>query len=175
MIDNNVWFAMPELTCPNCGAPMRMFGVERHDGLDDMALRSHECVVCKTVRTDAVPVAQSGAGVSESPFTALAHGQGFDDENLSLLGAAFDAAWKVVQDSGSPLAAEPDRSNTRELLAKYILVAGRRRKRDPKQLVEQALGYLTQSGSSDFSPATARANAKFVNGSAAAMPKKGFA
>jgi hypothetical protein len=37
---------------------MRMFGVERHGTLEDMALRSHECPQCESLQTDVVPFAQ---------------------------------------------------------------------------------------------------------------------
>jgi hypothetical protein len=123
--------------------------------------------VCKTVHTDAVCIAQLDAGVPDSPFAAFAQGQGFDDESLSLLGTAFDAAWKVIQDSGSPLAVEPDRSQTRERLAKYILVAGRRRESDALQLVDQALHFLTRSGANGFAAGSADADANLKNGNAA--------
>jgi hypothetical protein len=142
---------------------MRVFGVERYGDSDDLVLRSHECAICKTVHTDAVGIGQTDAGVPDSPFASFAQGQGFDDESLSLLGTAFDSAWKVIQDSGSPLAVEPDRSITRERLAKYILVAARRREWDAMQLVDQALHFLTRSG---FAAGSAGAG-KLPNGNAA--------
>jgi hypothetical protein len=146
---------------------MRIFGLENYGDSDDLVLRSHECAVCKTVHTDTVRIGQNGAGVPDSPFASFAQGQGFDDESLSLLGTAFDAAWKVIQDSGSPLAVEPDRSLTRERLAKYILVAARRREWDAMQLVDQALHFLTRSGSNGFAAGSAVAGAKLQNGNAA--------
>ena len=36
---------------------MRVFGIERHETLDAMALRSHECPNCKSLQTDVIPVA----------------------------------------------------------------------------------------------------------------------
>lgn len=119
---------------------MRLFGVEDHDSVDGVALRSHECPVCMTLETDAVPVPSREGSASAS---TLPHARGFDDESLALLGTAFDAAWKVIQDSGTPLAEEPERAATRKLLAHYILVLGRRRERDPQRLIEEALGLLT--------------------------------
>jgi hypothetical protein len=168
MINSDICSDVPAPACPNCGGPTRVFGVERYGNSDDMALRTLECAVCKTVHTDTVRIGQDDAGgVSGSPFLAFAQGQDFDDESLSLLGTAFDAAWKVIRDSGSPLAAEPDRSVTRERLAKYILAAARRREWDANQLVEQALHFLTRSGSNGLTAATANAGPSLANGNAA--------
>jgi hypothetical protein len=66
----------------------------------------------------------------------------FDPETVSVLAAAFDAAWDSLQRSGSALAADSEAALTRELLAERIIELARRGERDPQRLVEGALAYL---------------------------------
>ena len=49
---------IPICNCRKCGTPMRLFGIERHGTLEDMALRSHECPHCKSLQTDVIPFVQ---------------------------------------------------------------------------------------------------------------------
>jgi hypothetical protein len=135
--------------CDQCGIPMRVFGIERHPTLDGMALRSHECPQCESLQTDIVPSAQEwwdcGEDTHISPIAQLSLSEGFDDEIVAILGSAFEAAWQSLQVSDSCVTHEPHIDSTRELLAKCILVLGKRGERDRNQLVEKALALLAES------------------------------
>jgi hypothetical protein len=128
---------------------MRVFGIERHPTLDGMALRSHECPRCESLQTDIVPSAQEWLDRDEdthiSPIAQLSLSEGFDDEIVAILGSAFEAAWQSLQVSDSGVTHEPHIASTRELLAKCILVLGKRGERDRNQLVEKALALLAES------------------------------
>jgi hypothetical protein len=128
---------------------MRVFGIERHPTLLGMALRSHECPQCESLQTDIVPSAQEWSDPADdnpvSPTFRLSVSEGFDDEIVDIFGSAFEAAWQSLQLSDSRLTHEPHVASTRELLAKWILVLGKRGERDRNQLVEKALALLAQS------------------------------
>jgi hypothetical protein len=66
----------------------------------------------------------------------------FDPEAVAILGAAFDAAWDVVQKSGIPLA-NAQATTARERLAKRIIEMGQKGTRDHQRLVEDAIAHLT--------------------------------
>jgi hypothetical protein len=66
----------------------------------------------------------------------------FDPKAISILAAAFDAAWRTVLKSGSPLASAADSMATRERLAKRIIEMGTQGERDHDRLVADALAYL---------------------------------
>jgi hypothetical protein len=141
--------AGPACICEQCGIPMRVFGIERHPTLDGMALRSHECPQCESWQTDIVPSAQKwldpGEDTHISPISQLSLSEGFDDEIVTILGSAFEAAWQSLQVSDSGVTHEPHIASTRELLAKCILVFAKRGERDRNQLVEKALALLAES------------------------------
>jgi hypothetical protein len=63
----------------------------------------------------------------------------FDPEAVAILGAAFDAAWDILQKSSSPLASDAQAMTTRERLAKRIIEMGKKGLRDHQRLVEGAL------------------------------------
>jgi hypothetical protein len=81
--------------------------------------------------------------VSIVPFL---RGSSFDPEAVAILGAAFDAAWDVLQKSGSPLGSDGQAMTTRERLAKRIIEMGQKGMRNHKRLVEDALAHLTGKG-----------------------------
>ena len=62
----------------------------------------------------------------------------FDPEAVAILGAAFDAAWDIVQKSGIPLA-NAQATTARERLAKRIIEMGQKGMRNHQRLVEDAL------------------------------------
>src|SRR6187551_2017863 len=82
------------------------------------------------------------------PMAKLLTSRAFDPETTSLLGAAFDRAWRTVETSGSPLAAEKHAAATREILAKKILAAGHRGERNMNRLVEEALALIVSKDTS---------------------------
>jgi hypothetical protein len=79
----------------------------------------------------------------------------FDAEETRLLVAAFEAAWQVIQRSGSSLADETHAASTRARLAKRVIEMGRRGERNHDRLVEAALLYLANAkAASDVAIAT---------------------
>jgi hypothetical protein len=59
----------------------------------------------------------------------------FDDEETRLMGAAFDAACKGLQDTGQP-------ALVREIIAKHIIEAAKKGERDPRRLRNAGLAAL---------------------------------
>ena len=43
-------------TCRDCGAPMRLFGIEAHPTVDRTDLRTYVCSTCDEVQTENVPL-----------------------------------------------------------------------------------------------------------------------
>jgi len=77
----------------------------------------------------------------------------FYPEEVEILTAAFDDAWKGVQASQAPFAAEDYASAAREILAKHIIMAAQRGERDRRRLSEGALLHLSQQKLSMKPPA----------------------
>jgi hypothetical protein len=73
---------------------------------------------------------------------SLPANKAFDDAMTSRLGAAYEAAWRTLKASGSPLADKSRAAATRERLAKCILEMGQRGETDSTRLVERALVRL---------------------------------
>jgi hypothetical protein len=46
-------------TCPDCGAPMRLFGIEAHPTLARTDLRTYVCSCCDEVQTQNVPLSRA--------------------------------------------------------------------------------------------------------------------
>lgn len=69
----------------------------------------------------------------------------FDPQTNDLLAAAFDTAWKLLRASGSTLAAGPESTATRELLAKRIIETAQRGERDAFKLIDDALMHLANA------------------------------
>jgi len=42
--------------CPECGAPMRLFGIEAHPTVERTDLRTYVCSHCDEVQTEDVPL-----------------------------------------------------------------------------------------------------------------------
>ena len=70
----------------------------------------------------------------------------FDPETVAILASAFDAAWDILQKSGSPLASEAHAATTRERLAKRIIEMGQKGVRNHQRLVKDAIAHLTDKG-----------------------------
>jgi hypothetical protein len=70
----------------------------------------------------------------------------FDEDEVRMLIVAFDTAWQAVQESGASLSSNGEVVATRALLALRIIeFAKSSGVRDPIQLCDDALLYLTQS------------------------------
>jgi hypothetical protein len=78
--------------------------------------------------------------VSIIPFL---RGDAVDPNAVAILGAAFDAAWDTLRNSGSPLAGDAHAATTRERLAKRIIETGQQGVRNHQRLVDEALAQLT--------------------------------
>jgi hypothetical protein len=70
----------------------------------------------------------------------------FDPETVAILASAFDAAWDILQKSGSPLASDAHAATTRERLAKRIIEMGQKGVRNHQRLVKDAIAHLTDKG-----------------------------
>jgi hypothetical protein len=68
----------------------------------------------------------------------------FSPEDVTLLADAFDDAWRRVQASKAPCAAEEYALAARTILAKHIIDAAKAGERDPRWLADRALLYLSQ-------------------------------
>ena len=131
----------PEPDCRYCGTSMHLFGIERHPDSEALLLKSYECPHCNNVQT-AASAAHTDLELNgfPSPILRLAQDKGFDDEALTLLGSAFHAAWRIVENSGSPVAQDPN--SAREQLARCVIAQGLEGERSQARIVEFALASL---------------------------------
>jgi hypothetical protein len=72
-------------------------------------------------------------------------GAAFDAEDVRILTAAFDDAWKCLQDSGVVFASDGHADATREILALRIIEMAQLGERDQRRLRDDALLHLAQS------------------------------
>ena len=56
-------------SCTRCGASMRLFGIEPHPAIDQMALRTYVCIDCDAVQTDLI---STRADADQGALTDLA-------------------------------------------------------------------------------------------------------
>jgi hypothetical protein len=77
----------------------------------------------------------------------------FYPEEVEILVAAFDDAWAKLQASEAPFVAEGYVLGAREILARRIIMAAKRGERNPRQLTNDALLYLSQQKLSKKPPA----------------------
>jgi hypothetical protein len=69
----------------------------------------------------------------------------FDPQAVTVLVAAFDAAWASVRSSGAPFSEERYREAAREILAKAIIRAAKAGERDVRRLTDGALLELSKT------------------------------
>jgi hypothetical protein len=69
----------------------------------------------------------------------------FEPEVITILAAAFEAAWASVEDSGSALASPRYKRAAQEVLAKRIIETAQRGERNAERLSADALAYLNES------------------------------
>ena len=119
--------------CRDCGATMRLFGIEHHPTIDEADLLTYVCGDCDGVQTEIVTPASS------KPKSALLGEKAFDDETTHLLGSAFDAAWESVEATDILPTGKGQTATMRELLASFIIAAVEQGERDPHRLIEKAL------------------------------------
>jgi hypothetical protein len=138
------------LRCRRCGEAMRLYGIESHPTIAGAALRTYVCECCDGVQVAPASRRRNGAVSKRAamPMSSLPANKAFDDETTSRLGAAYEAAWRKLKASGSPLAEKANAASTREQLAKCILEMGHRGETDSNRLVEKALVRLTSRNGS---------------------------
>ena len=131
--------------CGNCGATMRLFGIEAHPAIEKTDLLTYVCSYCDGVQTQIEPrekLKLVPSGRKAMPINALLENKAFDPEMTLLLGSTFDAAWKSVEASDSRPTDKARATSMRELLAKLIIAMVEQGERDPNRLVESALFRL---------------------------------
>jgi hypothetical protein len=67
----------------------------------------------------------------------------FDPETVAILGNAFENAWQRMQASGNHFARPAYANETREVIAKYIIDMAQRGERNPINLSDGAVEFLT--------------------------------
>jgi hypothetical protein len=68
----------------------------------------------------------------------------FDPETVAILGRAFDAAWKTVEDTGLALIGFENRRVDREMLALRIIHLAQQGVRDYAKLQGEAVDFLAR-------------------------------
>ena len=69
----------------------------------------------------------------------------FDPEIIEILVAAYEDAWKKIEQSGSAFASPRYRRAAQEIVAKRIIEVAQRGEREPARLADDAVAYLARS------------------------------
>src|SRR5262245_2902597 len=126
--------------CRDCGATMRLLGIEAHPTIDQTDLLTYVCSHCDGLHTEIKPHEKViPLRRMVTPIDTLLDNRAFDPETTRLLGSTFDAAWKSVEASESLPTDKGHATSMRELLAKSIIAMVEQGERDPKRLAESAL------------------------------------
>ena len=118
--------------CRDCGATMRLFGIEPHPTIQETDLLTFVCDHCDGVQTEIEPPAKL------EPMGSLLANKAFDAETTRVLGLAFDAAWEKVEATILPTD-KRQVASMRELIAKFVIAKAEQGEKDPKRLIETAL------------------------------------
>jgi len=119
--------------CRDCGATMRLFGIEPHPTIKRTDLLTFVCDHCDGVQTEIEPPAKL------KPMGSLLANKSFDTETTRVLGLAFDAAWEKVEATGILPTDKRQVASMRELVAKFVIAKAEQGEKDPKRLIETAL------------------------------------
>ena len=133
------------LRCRDCGATMRLFGIETHPTIDRSDLLTYVCSHCDGLQTEVEPhekLKLVPLRRAVMPMDSLLANKAFDAETTSLLGSTFDEAWKRVETSNSPPTDKGHVPSMRELLAKFIIRMVEQGEKNPNRLIETALFRL---------------------------------
>jgi hypothetical protein len=118
--------------CRDCGAAMRLYGIEPHPTTDRTDLLTYVCSDCDAMQTEtAVPE-------KLTPLDSLLAEKAFDAETTRILGSAFDAAWERIEATNTVPADQRQAASMRELLAKFIIAAVEQGETDPHRVMEKA-------------------------------------
>jgi len=126
----------PRRNCPkcrDCGATMRLFGIEPHPTIEETKLLTFVCSHCEGVQTEIEPLAKL------KPMDSLLANRAFDAERTRVLGLAFDAAWEKVEANNILPTDKRQVASMRELLAKFVIAKADQGEKDPKRIIETAL------------------------------------
>jgi hypothetical protein len=69
----------------------------------------------------------------------------FDPEFVETLVSAYETAWDRLEKSGSTFASPRYKRAAQEIVAKRIIETAQNGEREPNQLAEDAVAYLTRS------------------------------
>jgi len=119
--------------CRDCGATMRLFGIEPHPTIDGTDLLTFVCSHCDGVQTEIDPPAKLKL------MGSLLANKAFDAETTRVLGSAFDAAWEKAEATNILPTDKRQLASMRELLAKIVIAKAEQGEKDPKRLIETAL------------------------------------
>jgi hypothetical protein len=119
--------------CRDCGATMRLYGIEPHPTIDRTDLLTYVCSDCDAVE------AETAVPEKLTPMDSLLAQKAFDAETTHILGSAFDAAWERLEATNTVPTDQRQAASTRELLAKFIITAVEQGERDPHRVMEKAL------------------------------------
>src|SRR5262245_17804019 len=119
--------------CHDCGATMRLFGIEPHPTIEGTDLLTFVCNHCDGVQTEIEPPTKL------KPMGSLLANKAFDAETTRVLGSAFDAAWEKAEATNILPADKRQNASMRELLAKIVIAKAEQGEKDPKRLIETAL------------------------------------
>src|SRR5262245_3004090 len=135
--------------CRDCGATMRLFGIEAHPTIDRTDLLTYVCSHCDGLQTEIEPHELKLVSFRRKvmPIRALLANRAFDPETTRLLGSTFDAAWKSVEAAGTLSTEKGYATSLRELLAKFIIAMVEQGERNPDRLIERALLRLQGAAS----------------------------
>ena len=118
--------------CRDCGATMRLFGIETHPTDDRVDLLTYVCSHCDGIQTEIVVPAKL-------ELMGLLANKAFDAETMGVLGSAFDAAWERLEATNMLPTDKGQVASMRELLAKFIIAKVEQGEKDPKRLIDTAL------------------------------------
>ena len=66
----------------------------------------------------------------------------FDPDEIPILAAALEMAWKSILDSGATFSSDARAESAQNTLAKHIIEAAKQGERDQRRLCERALAHL---------------------------------
>src|SRR5215510_7355904 len=107
--------------CRDCGATMRLFGIEPHPMIEGTDLLTFVCSHCDGVQTEIEPLAKLKL------MGSLLANKAFDAETTRVLGSVFDAAWEKVEATNILPTDKRQVASMRELLAKFLIKSRARR------------------------------------------------
>src|SRR5262249_46207334 len=117
----------------DCGATMRLFGIESHPTIDRTELLTYVCNHCDAVQSKTAPPEKL------MPMDSVLAEKAFDTETTHILGSAFDAAWEKIEATNAVPTDQRQAASMRELLAKFIIAAVEQGESDPHRVMEKAL------------------------------------